>query len=111
MAGLRECGRPSPSSSTFRVARRRATPTGRSARASSSYGEDDNSNNYNQRFSVAYVSGTHSFKVGFQTVQGNYDFFGMQGGVEQVNYQFRGGVPVGIVQVAGPFQSLTRLSG
>ena len=52
---------------------------------------------------------SHAVKAGLQTIQGHYDFNAMGRGVEQVNYQFRGGVPVGLTQFAGPFQSQTRL--
>ncbi len=76
-----------------------------------SYGENDDSNNYNQKLSVNYITGTHAMKFGLQTLQGHYDFYGMQNGVEQVNYQFRLGVPVSLTEFAGPFQSKTRLSG
>ena len=76
-----------------------------------SYGENDDSNNFNQRLAVNYITGSHAMKFGLQTVQGHYDFYGMQQGVEQVNYQFRAGVPVSLTMFAGPFQSKTRLSG
>ncbi len=73
------------------------------------YGENDNNNNYNQRVNVSYITGSHAIKAGLQTIQGNYDFYAMQRGVEQVNYTFSGGVPASLTQWAGPFQSQTRL--
>jgi hypothetical protein len=76
-----------------------------------SYGLNDNTNNYNQRLSVSYISGSHAFKTGLQTIQGNYYLSGMQGGVNMVNYTFNNGVPVGLTQFAGPFQSLSKVSG
>ena len=76
-----------------------------------SYGVDDNSNNYNQKLAVNYITGSHAMKFGLQTIQGKYDIFGMQGGVEQVNFQVRNGVPVGLRLHAGPFQSLMDLRG
>ncbi|MEQ1731122.1 MAG: hypothetical protein ABL982_22360, partial [Vicinamibacterales bacterium] len=76
-----------------------------------SYGENDISNNNNQRVAINYITGSHAMKFGLQTVQGVYDIFGMQGGVEQVNFQFRNGVPVGLRLHAGPFQSLMDLGG
>jgi hypothetical protein len=75
------------------------------------YGVDDNSNNFNQKVSVNYITGSHAMKFGLQTIQGKYDIFGMQGGVEQINLQVRSGVPVGVRLWAGPFQSLMDLGG
>jgi hypothetical protein len=75
------------------------------------YGENDDNNNFNQRVTVSYVTGTHAVKAGLQTIQGHYDFYGAQRGVESVNYQFRGGIPAALLQIAGPFQSRTRLGG
>ena len=74
-----------------------------------SLGNDDNSNNFNQKVTVSYITGSHALKLGLQTLQGNYDFFGMQGDVEQVNYTFQAGRPVSLTMFAGPFQSFTRL--
>ena len=74
------------------------------------YGENDNSNNFNQKVSLNYITGSHAIKAGLQTLQGNYDFYGMQNGVEQLNLQFRSGVPVSLTQFAGPFLSKTRLN-
>jgi Carboxypeptidase regulatory-like domain len=76
-----------------------------------SYGVNDNSNNFNQKVSVNYITGSHAMKFGLQTVQGKYDIFGMQGGVEQVNFRVLNGVPVGLRLFAGPFQSLMDLRG
>jgi hypothetical protein len=81
-----------------------------------SYGNDDDSNNYNQKLTVSYITGSHAFKTGLQTIQGHYDFFGMQV-PNQVQYSFRGGsngvpgTPVSLTQFAGPFASITRLNG
>ena len=76
-----------------------------------SYGVDDNSNNFNQKATVSYITGSHAMKFGLQTIQGKYDIFGMQGGVEQVNYFVFNGVPTGLRLFAGPFQSLMDLRG
>src|SRR5207249_728129 len=75
------------------------------------YGVGDNSNNFNEKISVAYVTGSHSFKAGLQTLQGQYDTYGMPTSVNQFNYQFFLGVPTTIVQFAGPFSSKVRISG
>ncbi len=76
-----------------------------------SYGEDDDSNNFNQRLTVSYVTGSHAIRVGLQTIQGHYDFYGMQQNVPMVQYTFRAGIPNALTQTAGPFQSKTRLRG
>ena len=75
------------------------------------YGLPDNSNNFNQRFSVSYITGSHAMKFGLQTIQGQYDTYGMHHGVNQFNYQFFGGVPTTIIQFAGPFSSKVRVTG
>jgi hypothetical protein len=75
------------------------------------YGPHDDSDNFNQRFAVSYITGSHAFKTGVQTVQGHYDFYGMQNGVNMVDYTFRNGAPISLTQFAGPFQSRTRLHG
>src|SRR5206468_8006950 len=64
-----------------------------------------------QRFTVSYITGSHAFKTGVQTVQGNLGINGMERGVNQVTYTFRGGLPVSLTQWAGPFHSLTNFSG
>src|SRR5207244_12422677 len=68
----------------------------------------DDSNNYNQRFTVSYVTGSHAFKSGLQTLQGHYDFTGLDKGVSQLNFQFRNGAPVSLSEWAGPFLSRMR---
>jgi hypothetical protein len=76
----------------------------------------DDNQNWNQKATVSYITGSHAFKTGLQTIQGHYYFYGMQD-VPQVSYTFRGGtngiapVPQSITEVAGPFQSQTNLSG
>ncbi len=70
----------------------------------------DDSNNFNQKVTLNYITGSHALKGGLQTLQGHYDFYGMQD-VAQLNYTLSRGVPVSLTQFAGPFQSRTRLSG
>ncbi len=74
-----------------------------------SLGRNGNNNNFNQKFTVSYITGSHAIKAGLQTLQGNYDFRGMDDGVEQVNYTLQAGRPVSLTMFAGPFQSKTRL--
>jgi hypothetical protein len=80
------------------------------------YGTNDDSDNFNQNFTVSYITGSHAFKTGVQTIQGHYDFNGMQI-PNQVTYSFNGGsngvpgIPVSLTEWAGPFASIMRLSG
>lgn len=76
----------------------------------STYGYHDRSDNFNQRFAVSYITGSHAIKAGLQTLQGRYDTFGMQEGVNQFNYHFFAGLPSTVVQFAGPFQSQVRVA-
>src|SRR5262249_4665562 len=34
----------------------------------------DDNDNFNQRFSASYITGSHAFKAGLQTIQGHYYF-------------------------------------
>jgi hypothetical protein len=79
------------------------------AAGSAFYGKDDDSNNYNQKLTASYITGSHAIKTGLQTLQGHYDFYGMQNSTTFVNYTFRGGVPISLTEYAGPFISQTRL--
>ncbi len=81
------------------------------AGSTDTYGDGDNSNNYNQRFVASYITGSHAMKLGFQNIFGKYDTSGQPSSVNQFNYQFYGGVPTTIIQLAGPFQSKTRVAG
>ena len=55
----------------------------------------------NTRFSVSYVTGSHSFKVGTQMVEGFQTVHGDIPG--QLGYFFRNGVPDSLQQIAGPY--------
>jgi hypothetical protein len=74
------------------------------------WGNDDKSNNYNQKFTVQYITGSHAFKTGVQAIRGVYDIFGFQNGPME-NYFFLGGSPLLIQQWAGPFATYGRLHG
>ena len=67
-------------------------------------------NNFGQRFSMSYVTGSHALKVGLQTLQGTYDTNGnaLPGGV---NYTFRNGAPLTLTQFASPFGNRASLRG
>lgn len=69
-------------------------------------------NNFNQRFSLSYVTGSHQLEIGALIRQGNYV---NQGGLRNsawqgtarpewnaVNYDFYGGVPLSLTQFADP---------
>ena len=62
---------------------------------------------YNMRFSLNYVTGTHSFKVGMQDMWGtrNYTAFGTQA----QDWDFNMGVPARIFQYARPLEDLQKL--
>jgi hypothetical protein len=74
------------------------------------WGNHDNSNNYNERVSVSYITGSHAFKTGVQGIQGNYDVYGFQNGRLE-NYIFYSGFPVALIEWAGPFASKARPRG
>ena len=74
-----------------------------SGRSDASFDKPQSSNNFSERASVSYITGSHSVKVGLQLQQGVFEQFGdaRPGGV---NYVFRGGAPLSITQFATPFQ-------
>ncbi|MGE0446559.1 MAG: hypothetical protein AB7P99_15135, partial [Vicinamibacterales bacterium] len=65
--------------------------------------------NVNERFSAAYVTGSHSFKVGLQMQQGTFNTRGNH--PTGLTYVFLNGVPNRINQGAVPFRSDARLRG
>jgi hypothetical protein len=73
-----------------------------------SYDEGHPGDNFTQRFSMSYVTGTHAFKAGIQTLQGVYDTVGNQlpNGTQ---YTFRNGLPLSIRQHATPFYNNVRI--
>ena len=60
-----------------------------------------------QRFSVSYVTGTHTFKTGIQTEQGVRDSLTEVAG--DVNYRFNNGIPNQVTQYATPYLMKERL--
>jgi hypothetical protein len=60
-----------------------------------------------QRFSMSYVTGTHSFKAGVQTEHGFRDSETTVAG--DVNYRFNNGVPNQVTQYATPYLTKERL--
>jgi hypothetical protein len=61
---------------------------------------------YTQRFSVSYVTGTHSFKTGAQVEQLVTNAQYVSNGNR--NYTFRNGVPISILQRSTPYLELER---
>ena len=61
----------------------------------------------NQRFAVSYVTGTHNFKTGVQVMEGwrRHE----QAPPGSMDYNFRNGLPLSIVQYATPNQERERL--
>jgi hypothetical protein len=76
--------------------------------STTAYGGPDNQNNYNQRFTASYITGSHAFKAGLQMLQGHFDSNGLNV-PNQVTYTFRNGVPVSLTEWAGPFVFASRL--
>jgi hypothetical protein len=67
-------------------------------------------NNFGQRASVSYITGSHSFKTGLQTLQGVYDTHGnaLPNGVD---YTFSSGVPFSLTEFTSPYENHTRIRG
>jgi hypothetical protein len=65
------------------------------------YGTDEFFNQHNERFSVSYVTGSHAFKVGLTTMQGEESYGNIYVN-ESLAYQFLRGVPVSLTQYASP---------
>jgi hypothetical protein len=75
---------------------------GQSYGAASQYRAHPNfTNRATQRFSVSYVTGTHSFKVGVQAEELFTDNF--IHGNSNVRYTFRNGVPISVTQLTTPY--------
>jgi hypothetical protein len=64
-------------------------------------GHPDYTNRYMQRFAMTYVTGTHTFKTGFQKEHLFTDNFFIANG--NVQYTFRNGVPISILQRTTPY--------
>lgn len=62
-----------------------------------------------QRFSMSYVTGSHTFKTGFSVEQGFTDNSIDRTGPEGVNYTFLRGVPVAVDMYATPYLQKDRL--
>jgi hypothetical protein len=69
-----------------------------------------NNNNFGQRYSASYITGSHAVKVGGQTLEGRYDTNGdaLPNGL---NYIFRGGKPFAVTAFASPFGNRANLRG
>ena len=64
------------------------------------------SDNFNQRASVAYVTGSHAFKAGFQSIFGNHN---VHRWLNPLQYSFRSGVPISLTQLSSPAVLRTRI--
>ena len=82
------------------------TSTGLRYNAKSTYADKNDQDRYVERFSLAYVTGSHALKAGFQLQQGvlNQDNIVNQ----DVKYNFTRGVPTTIEQWATPYQNRVR---
>jgi hypothetical protein len=81
--------------------------TGFRYNAKSTYNDITDQFRFSERFTVAYVTGSHSFKAGIQMEQGinNQDLI-VHG---DVNYTFLGGMPNSITQYATPYLLKNRM--
>ncbi|HEV3060746.1 MAG TPA: carboxypeptidase regulatory-like domain-containing protein [Vicinamibacterales bacterium] len=85
------------------------------APASNNYGPGSPDHNWNQRVSASYVTGSHAFKAGLQTLQGVHDNIGVPlSTVNQIvgrslSYTFRGGAPVALTEYATPYSDAVRM--
>ena len=61
--------------------------------------------NFEQRFSVSYVTGSHSAKVGVQTTIGHHQGPNSRVAPDSLTYRFRNEIPVDLTQWADPFLS------
>jgi hypothetical protein len=69
-------------------------------------GHPDYTNRYMQRAAMTYVTGTHTFKTGFQFEHLVTDNYFLANG--NVQYTFRNGVPISILQRTTPYLELDR---
>jgi len=72
------------------------------------YAKDVRGDNYNQRVSLSYVTGSHAFKSGFQALQGIFDVGPGQPN-ENLSYVFRNRMPISLSQWAGPLVARSRI--
>lgn len=75
--------------------------------STNAYDKPHPGDNFTQKVTMSYITGSHQVKVGLQTLQGKYDTFGdaLPNGT---NYIFFGDFPLFINQFAGPFQNKVR---
>ena len=92
--------------------------TGVQYNTATNYTDPQGSDRYAQRVSVAYVTGSHAFKVGMQLEQGTSERgwpasrkVGFNGEELPGNfsYTFLNGVPVGLTQYASPFVEINKV--
>jgi hypothetical protein len=69
-------------------------------------GHPDGRDRYTQRASLSYVTGSHNFKIGFQTEELNTNAYNRVNG--DVTYTFRNGTPISITQRATPYLLIAR---
>ena len=71
------------------------------------YGNHGGQGAYGTRVAVSYVTGSHAFKTGFQTMAGRSEIGGQA--LYNTQYTFRNRVPVGLTQIALPQQSVAKV--
>ena len=71
-------------------------------------GKNQDSSNFNTRFSVSYVTGSHNFKVGGTTINWARQTVNNEPNFPEF-YNFRNAVPVSLIQIASPHASDARV--
>jgi len=70
-------------------------------------GHPNGRDRYTQRASLSYVTGSHNFKVGFQTDEANTNTYWQAN--QNVAYYFFNTAPIGLLQWATPYRTNTRV--
>jgi hypothetical protein len=78
--------------------------------AAGPYGNIGLSKQYNTMFATSYVTGSHAFKVGVQTITGqNPNNGSVLNNSFPIQYQLRNGIPVSLLEVASPANYFTNV--
>ena len=70
-------------------------------------GHPNGRDRYTQRASLSYVTGSHNFKFGFQTDEANTNTYWQAN--QNVAYYFYNTFPIGILQWATPYKTISRV--
>ncbi|MBM3776810.1 MAG: TonB-dependent receptor [Acidimicrobiia bacterium] len=73
------------------------------------YGKRNFTNQFNSRFAIHYVTGSHAVKAGFTYLQG-WQHYNIYLNDRPMQYQFRNGVPISLTQWASPLVARSRFN-